>query len=99
MGNRFHKRFEKDRDRVCDEYHEWFYKMVEKDDTRVMAELDRIYAVLSKCLLVSLECHCTPKRCHVETIRDWLLARWHRENPRVEKKITSELTRTIKITK
>ncbi len=47
--------------------------MVSLKDQAFMAELDMIRRALLEHKRVRLFCHCAPRRCHGETIRDWLI--------------------------
>ena len=61
------------RDAVCDQYEDWFATKVHMNDSRVMAELLRLHRLGKQTGHLKLGCHCAPKRCHVDTIRRFLL--------------------------
>lgn len=71
LGNPFYMANESMRDEVCDKYQEWFDRKVEQEDPAVIDELRRIYA-LHKKGPVRLICYCAPKRCHADTIAQFL---------------------------
>lgn len=71
LGNPFKMYKEADRNMVCDSYHNWFYAMVENNDPKIMKELDRLKRLASQGDLV-LGCYCAPRRCHAETIKEYL---------------------------
>lgn len=67
LGNPFVMKTEADRDRVCDEYEEYFYKRL-KDCTTMQRIID-FYKEYGK---LRLFCWCYPKRCHAETIKRYI---------------------------
>jgi len=72
LGNPFEMKDEADRNKVCEQYAQYFHQKVEieKDET-MLKELREIY----KQALngdVNLGCYCAPKRCHCETIKDFI---------------------------
>ena len=73
VGNPFELADEKHRDRVCALYDTYFYDQLELGDT----EFNRYVAAIDHALkthgLVRLFCWCEPKRCHGETIKNYLL--------------------------
>lgn len=73
LGNPFYMADETQRDKVCDQYQEYFDKKVkEKTDERFMRELRAIYKIAKEEGGVYLACWCAPKRCHAETIKAFL---------------------------
>ena len=73
IGNPFPLPEEAKRDFVCQAYEDYFKKMVSLKDQAFMPELDMIRRALLEHKRVRLFCHCAPRRCHGETIRDWLM--------------------------
>lgn len=71
LGNPFVMHTEDDRETVCDKYEEWFNKQVQEENQKVLKELRRIY-LLAKRQDIVLGCYCSPKRCHGETIKNFL---------------------------
>ena len=73
LGNPFHMYHgEDDRDRVCDQYDNYFdMRMSSKEDTVFKQEVQRIlnYARYRD---VTLLCWCYPQRCHAETIKKYI---------------------------
>jgi len=74
LGNRFHMQNESQRERVCGQYAVWFRDQVGSGNESVLGELRRILSMLREGKNIELLCWCFPKRCHAETIRDWLNA-------------------------
>ena len=70
LGNPFFMHNESERDLVCDQYEEYFYKQVPKNAAFTNA-LRNIYRVMQT-QDVALGCWCYPKRCHAETIMRFL---------------------------
>ena len=64
-------RSEAERNEVCDKYQLYFDKQIEAN-----RELrDYVYKILNALKTykkVVLYCWCAPKRCHAETIKNWL---------------------------
>lgn len=72
LGNPFPMKSEEDRDRVCEEYALWLGDMSGRNIC-VMDELKRLKGIYKEEGSLTLLCHCHPKRCHAESIRDMLL--------------------------
>ncbi|MCK5016066.1 MAG: DUF4326 domain-containing protein [Candidatus Peribacteraceae bacterium] len=64
---------ERNRDKVCDQYRVWFKKRVGMGTPEVKIALNAIKHKLKKYGKVRLFCWCAPKRCHILTIREYLL--------------------------
>lgn len=77
LGNPFKMNDESDRDRVCDEYKEYFYKKIKLKNPNFITELNRIYN-LSYENNIALGCWCIPLRCHAEVIKEYIdgLRKW-----------------------
>ena len=71
LGNPFSMTSEKDRDLVCNKYEVWFYNV--NKERQIQSELNRLEEILSKYGKLNLFCWCSPKRCHAETIKEYLL--------------------------
>ena len=70
LGNKYYMRNESERDIVCDKYKEWFD--LNKDKDKVKIELDRLIGIINKYGKIRLFCWCAPKRCHGETIVEYI---------------------------
>ena len=85
LGNPFPMHCEADRDLVCDSFNSYFKDKVEKQDPYIVSELNRILE-LAETQEVILGCYCksksNPKRCHGDTVKEYLeerlLAKEHR---------------------
>lgn len=71
FGNRFKMKNESERDKVCEQYKEWFYS--ELYDSAMQAELSFLRDILVKYGKLNLFCWCSPKRCHAEVIKEYLM--------------------------
>ena len=72
MGNPFPMNDEKDRDEVCDQYAAYFARKIEAgDDIHFMDGLQLIYEQAAEGD-VNLGCFCAPKRCHTETVKNYI---------------------------
>jgi hypothetical protein len=70
VGNPFVLKLEKDRDLVCDKYHDWFHKQLILND-KLIDYVDMLFEK-AKVGDLNLGCFCAPKRCHCETIKTYL---------------------------
>ena len=78
LGNPFFMENDVEREKACDKYKVWFDLMVDplnmcSQAKRFRAELAKLLHVYKECRVLKLYCWCAPKRCHAETIRDWLI--------------------------
>lgn len=74
LGNPFILRNAKDskqRDVVCDQYETYLWKAC-KDEPEVRKELIRIYRLVRDGNDVELCCWCAPRRCHAESIKQFI---------------------------
>lgn len=78
LGNPFYMRNEKMRDEVCDKFYNYFVDRVNGAYPPFMNELERLIDLWLENGHVSLKCFCAPKRCHTETIKEYLV--WELNN-------------------
>lgn len=72
LGNPFLLTKESDRNKVIDQYKEYFYKEVlVNKNTNMISQLN-IIKELSDKGIVRLGCFCKPKRCHCDVIKNYL---------------------------
>lgn len=72
LGNPFHMQNESQRDFVCDRYEQYFNDMIKCKSHEFIGTLDlmmRQYKIHNK---LRLFCWCAPKRCHGETIKNFI---------------------------
>ena len=72
LGNPHKMSNESERNRVCELYNDGFEELCRVDEG-VQKELARLKALLKEYGQLRLFCWCFPKRCHIETIRRYLL--------------------------
>lgn len=72
VGNPFFMGSESQRDEVCNKYETYFNDVLLKDE-KALNYLRNMYRALKKHGHIELYCWCAPKRCHAETIRNFLL--------------------------
>lgn len=72
LGNPFIMHTEADRDRVCDEYRDYFNDLVEQKEPQAMNALRGLFKLGKQQGYLKLGCHCAPKRCHADTIANFL---------------------------
>jgi len=70
LGNPFYMGSESQRDEVCDKYVTWFES---NKSPAFHLELKRLRELYVEHGQLNLFCWCAPKRCHAETIRQYLL--------------------------
>jgi hypothetical protein len=64
---------EKERNRVCDVYETYFnQKLQAKENNEFMKQLRLIWKLGKAHGTVYLECYCAPRRCHCETIAQFI---------------------------
>ncbi len=62
------------RNRVCEEYEIWFEEQLKDENTVEFAkEIGRLEHGYQQYGRLRLFCWCAPKRCHAETIRNYIL--------------------------
>lgn len=71
LGNPFVMKYEIDRDWACNNYTKWFQEKLAIQDPKVLGELRRLYRLGQKGP-VKLICFCAPRRCHADTIANYL---------------------------
>lgn len=71
LGNPFKMFNESQRDLVCNQYRDYFYNQV-KTNKAFVEELLRLYDIAVKYGKLELYCWCYPKRCHGETIKEFI---------------------------
>lgn len=81
LGNPFKMFDERDRDRVCNNYDNYFFDMIRRGKESgtqnlkaraFVQELRRLYKLAKTHGKLDLFCWCAPKRCHAETIKFFL---------------------------
>jgi len=71
LGNPFWMGFDESRrDEVCDAYDEFLHSEKGAEHRRI---IDRIITRYKEGKSIALYCHCAPKRCHCDTIREYVL--------------------------
>lgn len=71
LGNPFFMKDESCRDEVCDKYEIYFYQQIELENVRFVQKLDKLYN-LAQTQNIVLACWCFPKKCHAETIKEYI---------------------------
>ena len=71
LGNPFFMKNENQRDDVCDAYEQYFNMLIKDQSGAFYGELNRIISI-AKTQDVRLMCWCSPKRCHSETIKNYI---------------------------
>lgn len=79
LGNPYVMHSENERDQVCDQYEDYFKEQIKDKNSAFMQELRRLYKILKKYNKLELYCWCAPKRCHAETIKNFLLGYFSKE--------------------
>lgn len=78
LGNPFYMRNEAMRDVVCDQFYDYFCERVNGEYPPIMNELERLIELYMEEGQLKLQCFCKPKRCHTDTIREYLV--WELNN-------------------
>lgn len=69
LGNPFVMSNEQERDRVCDLYEGWIEKKATEKGSPQRKEIKRLREVSRRGFRILLQCYCSPKRCHGDTIK------------------------------
>lgn len=72
LGNPFKMFNESERDKVCDNYYRYFEEKISQNDRVILEELQKIKHLASKKPVFTIGCHCAPRRCHGDTIANFL---------------------------
>lgn len=73
LGNPFYMLSEFQRDEVCDRFHDYFHENLNPDNAppAFLTYLDQIMKAACESD-IRLGCWCAPKRCHCQTIADYI---------------------------
>ena len=77
FGNPFRIEDESLRDDALDRYQAYFYERIKKD-LEFQNEAEKLLCLYEKHGTLNLFCWCFPKRCHSETIREYIIERTKR---------------------
>jgi hypothetical protein len=72
LGNPFRMAHECERDEVCEAYFDYFHKRIASGDEAFCNELQRLISLAMQYDKLELFCWCAPKRCHAETIAEFI---------------------------
>lgn len=72
LGNPFYMKNEFERNRVCEQYEAYFHEKMQRTDTDFYREVMRLHEILQQYGKLELYCWCAPKRCHAETIKNYI---------------------------
>lgn len=72
LGNPYELKTEDRRNIVCDNYYYYFNKKVMNNDEDIMNTLENIIKIYNIYGKLHLYCWCSPKRCHAETIKNYI---------------------------
>lgn len=68
-GNPYKMNSEADRDFVCNQYEKYFKVEANKVNSKLNIAMHKLLQYLRDGYKLNLQCFCTPKRCHCETIK------------------------------
>ncbi len=71
LGNPFKMHGESDRDNVCDLYENWFHQQLQTENTAFHTQINNILINAGN-NDINLGCFCAPKRCHCDTIKNYI---------------------------
>ena len=72
LGNPYYMNAESQRNYVCHQYEEYFNKNMNYPESAFYKEVMRLYEIMQKYGTLELYCWCSPKRCHAETIKNYI---------------------------
>ncbi len=73
FGNPFRIESEEQRNYILDEHKKYFYERV-KNNADFENNIKQLMQIYKRNRLLNLFCWCYPKRCHAETIKEYILA-------------------------
>ena len=76
LGNPMYMGWSCTRDEACDFHAEFLPEMIEKKREDICKEMNRIYELYMEYNKLRLFCWCAPKRCHAETIKKIIIAKF-----------------------
>lgn len=83
LGNPFKVTKNQSRSVAIYRYSSWMVDVINDegigsvDHPQIMKELDRLFSILVQNQKLNLICHCSPKACHGEIIKQLLLNKYH----------------------
>ena len=77
VGNVYPMHVETMSELVCDQYEEYFKRMIDIAPSNFNDYLEQMVTACKTYGELRLFCWCAPKRCHGETIRNYLVWRYH----------------------
>lgn len=75
LGNPFPMRDEKDRDKVVEQYYEYFHQCLESPTPQFAAAIDHLLEMAIVTKSINLACYCAPRACHGDVIKSYLTFR------------------------
>ena len=72
VGNPYHLHDEKLRNGICNDYETYFYNQLTFDNKKFKKYLNKLIDIYKRNKKLRLFCHCYPKRCHAETIKNFI---------------------------
>lgn len=72
LGNPFYMKDEKQRNRVCNQYEDYFFGKLQSNSKDFVDELSRLIEITIDQGYIRLGCFCAPKRCHADTIKRFI---------------------------
>ena len=72
LGNTFPMSSEADRDSVCNQYEVWFKERTMQGMENPQIDMLRKLYKAAKASDINLGCFCAPKRCHCDTIKEFI---------------------------
>jgi hypothetical protein len=70
LGNPFTMSNESQRDEVCEKYDKWLHS---QESSKHLKIIERIIQRVSENKTIALYCYCNPKRCHCDTIKEYVI--------------------------
>ena len=73
LGNPFYMPDESKRNQVCKQYEKYFNEKIKNVQSTFYKEVQHLQELLQQYGRLEIFCWCAPKRCHAETIKNYLL--------------------------
>lgn len=77
LGNPFKITSTQSRQVVIEKYSKWLKEEIKNNNSEIIEALDNLFSILINKQNLTLICHCSPKPCHANVIKQILLDKYH----------------------
>jgi hypothetical protein len=80
LANPFKMNTEAEREQVIKDYEKYFYQKINRKDSYICTDLESLTTIYKTYGKLRLFCWCSPKKCHGEIVREYILNSIGKEN-------------------